>query len=452
MQQIDASYRLMVPSDQPISERLVLDYGGATRFGFYGIDDENSSTHILRQSDTTFYLRAELDGTHRFFGRMRLLYNDWNSGDSFDDDGDELEAPIADRYWYQFDLRGAALADRGEYLANNLNLRIGRQFTRWGTGLTLSNVLYAALVDVELDDFGIIGLVGLTPSTGTVDFDGSRPGFDNDTDRAYYGGSFEYRGWAQIRPYVSFLVQRDENDRDAFTFNIGNISFPTQFNYDSEYLAFGARGTLGPQITYRFELVHETGEGMSNSFDPSTGLAVAQTREDIDAWAGQFTLTWLKRDEADTRVEFEILAGSGDDDRVDSSDTFGGNMPGTDDNAFNSLGYANTGLALAPEVSNLLMFRLGASWSPPGHMLESDSLRLGVQGFIFSKLDEDAPINVHTDNNSFIGGEIDFVVDWQVTSDINASLRYGLFLPGDAMSDGEDDPRHFFYMGVSYAF
>ena len=59
MQQIDASYRLVIPSDQPISERLVLDFGGATRFGLYGIDDENSSTHFLRQTDTTFYLRAE---------------------------------------------------------------------------------------------------------------------------------------------------------------------------------------------------------------------------------------------------------------------------------------------------------------------------------------------------------------------------------------------------------
>ena len=69
---------------------------------------------------------------------------------------------------------------------------------------------------------------------------------------------------------MSFLVQRDENDRDEFTFSFGNISFPTRFDYDSEYLAVGARGSIGPQLVFSVEVIHETGEGLSNSFDQVT--------------------------------------------------------------------------------------------------------------------------------------------------------------------------------------
>ncbi len=52
----------------------------------------------------------------------------------------------------------------------------------------------------------------------------------------------------------------------------------------------------------------------------------------------------------------------------------------------------------------------------------------------------------------FVGGEIDFLIDWRITSDLNVDFRYGIFIPGEAMPDGEDDPRHFFYIGMTYGF
>ena len=113
LREYDLEYRLAIPLDAPISERLLLDYGGTYRFGFYSIDDALGHTRILRQNDLRLYLRAELDGAHRFFGRLRFVYDDWNSGDSFDGRGDEFENPIGDRYWYQFDLRGAVLSSAG---------------------------------------------------------------------------------------------------------------------------------------------------------------------------------------------------------------------------------------------------------------------------------------------------------------------------------------------------
>lgn len=441
MRQYDEVSRQKVSANQPISERLLIDYGGSVRFGFLSVDDEQGHARILRQSDALLYVLAELDGAHRFYGQLRFLYNDFNDGDSFTGDGDEFEDPIADRYWYQFDLRGLHQAQTGEWSDANVNVKVGRQFVQWGAGLALSDVLYAGVFDFELADFGFVGLVGLTPDDDTVDFNASRPEFDENTRRAYYGGMFEYRGLAEHRPYVSFLAQRDHNDNN-------DVFAPTtRFGYDSEYIGVGSQGAIGPVITYRAELMHESGSTYS---DPTRGTP--QTRDKVDAWAGVLTLIYALRDANDTRTEFELLGASGDGDRIDGSDTIGGNLTGTDDNAFNSLGYVNTGLALSPDLPNLLMLRFGASTSPAVSLLDNDWLRVGVNGFLFFKTDANAAMSIATDDNKFVGGEVDLLLDYRITSDVTASLRYGVFFPGAAIPETQDNIRQFFYAGVSYAF
>ncbi|TVQ55187.1 MAG: hypothetical protein EA377_03935 [Phycisphaerales bacterium] len=452
LREIDTQLRLSIPADQPIAERMQLDYGGSIRFGFFAIDDRSGSTRILRQTDGILFAQLDLDGAHRFFGRLRFRYNDFNSGDSFDGRGDRFITPIGDRYWYQFDLRGLHRAQTGERLDHNFTVRVGRQFVTWGSGLTLSNEMYAALVDVEAFNFGLIGLAGVTPRSSTVDFDATRPDFDRNTKRRFFGGMLEYRGNPGFRPYTYGLVQRDRNnDERTFVTPIG--SFPTEFEYDSEYYGLGVRGNLGPQMRYRAEVVHQRGRGLSNSFDPATGMAVEQTREPIRAWAGLLGLSWLARDVNDSRVDFEFVGGSGDRDRVRPGETFGGNQSGTTDRAFNSLGYVNTGLALAPDISNLLSLRLTFSTSPFQSARRDDWLRVGMSGFLFLKADREAPLNIRTTTDSrFVGSEIDLFMDWRVTSDVSLSVRYGVFLPGSAIPSDEDGARHFFYTGVTYAF
>jgi len=451
MRQIDQEFYASKSQGQSFGERLYIDYGVVARFGMYGIDDASGNTHILRQTDAILYLQADLDNAHRFFGRARFLYDDWNTGDDFDGDGDELDNPIFDRYWYEYDLRNAVLAQSGERLDYNVNLRAGRQFVQWGSGLVLSNTLYSAIVDVEFFNIGVTGIAGITAGSSVVDFDASRPDFDDRTEREFYGAMLEYRGLAEHKPYAFFLSQQDENDQ-AFTFAGGGGPIPTRFGYQSNYVGVGSRGSFGPNIFYRLEGVYEFGEGESNSFNPATGLAVTQTKEDIRAAAGIVGLTYVFRDAWDTRLDLEAIAGSGDDDRLDSADTFGGNRPGTDDHSFNALGYVNTGLALAPEPANLFSLRLGASTSPQFLGIRSSSMRVGMNGFLFFKIDDNAPISVSTTTDSFVGGELDFLFDWQITSDVTFNLRYGVFFPGDAIPTGQDDIRHFIYGGVTYAF
>lgn len=453
LRMIDEQYRRAAPRSQTISERLLIDAGGSIGFGYYSIDDEFSNSHGMRQTDGRLYLLAELDGAHRFYGRLRFQYNDWNTGQDFDGRGDVLESPIGDEYWYQFDYRSMVSAQTGEFTDYNFNAKVGRQYVHWASGVSLSLPLYAALVDVEAGDWGFVGLAGLTPSRTVIDFDASRPRFDVETDRAFFGGMVEYRGSENHRPFVYALAQRDMNDDDFETFvGGGGEQYPTKFEYNSYYIGVGSTGNFGTNLYYSIEAVFETGRGQSNTFDPASGAPVDQREENINAWAGVASLSYLLGDERETRFDLEVIAGTGDDDRLNSSDTFGGNQPGTDDNSFNAFGLLNTGLAVGFEPANLLSLRFGVSMAPAPEVEWLRGLRLSVDGFLFHKIDRDAPVSVNTDNSSYIGAEIDVGIDWRITSDVFGTLRYGIFFPGDAMPSGEDDNRQFLYAGVTYVF
>ena len=51
----------------------------------------------------------------------------------------------------------------------------------------------------------------------------------------------------------------------------------------------------------------------------------------------------------------------GDNDRLNTTNTFGGNKPNTPDNAFNGLGLLNTGLAFAPDGRRLFLANVNGS-------------------------------------------------------------------------------------------
>src|SRR5690606_16045631 len=114
---------------------------------------------------------------------------------------------------------------------------------------------------------------------------------------------------------------------------------------------------------------------------------------DIHAFAFDVRLDYLLGDENRSRLSGEVLLATGDDDRLTTTNTFGGNQTGTDDNAFNAFGYINTGLAFNPSVSNLLMLRLGASTYPIQEHELFRQFQVGVDAFVFGKLDKDAPID-----------------------------------------------------------
>ena len=422
-------------------EHARLLYGAYTTFSLLGTDDTPGNTRIRRQIDARLWMQVD-HGGHTFYGRLRLRYFDWNTGDSFNGIDDDLVDPVGDRYWYRFDWRRHERAENGTDPSFNFWVQVGRQYINWASGIVLSDDLIAVRAGVEFGNLTVDGFFATTPRD-TVDFDASRPMFNTDTDRRFYGVMAALQG-ASHRPYVFFLGQDDENN-PVFPGAFG----PVTFHYESIYIAFGSVGELSGSILYRLEIIHESGDSASDILAP-----FPQTIDDIDAWAGRFQLVYSSpayRHTSQLRFEFELLVGTGDDDRVTSNMTVGGNAPGTDDEAFNAFGFVNTGLVISPELANLISLRLSASLFPLHGTGVFDRLQVRIDLFFFTKLDDAAPISIFTfPGSGTIGGEIDFTIQWNVHSDVAVDLRYGIFFAGDAYPD--NDTRHFVYFGISYGF
>ena len=66
----DAQYRQDYFKETPISERILLEAGGTFRYAYNMIQNSRSQSQYLTTPDLRLFLRAELDGGLRFFGRL----------------------------------------------------------------------------------------------------------------------------------------------------------------------------------------------------------------------------------------------------------------------------------------------------------------------------------------------------------------------------------------------
>lgn len=424
------------------AEKAILDVGGFYSFTFLNLTDDTANSRRLLQYDATLYARAAWDRAHTAFLRTRFRYRDFSPGDSFDERGDRWLEPFLDRYWYELDVRDPSIDAPLDSVG--FNIRGGRQFVDWGAGLTLSDVLYAVRPAISIGPYITAeALIGITPSDESViDFDASRSGYNSDTERAFFGGMVRATTDDGKTFYAYYLAQDDRNGPDTPRLPLG---LDVDFTYNSQYLGFGSFGSVGTQMTYEAEFVLERGESRS---DP---LRNVQSTEAIEAFAARGQLTYLFADANQSRFQFETLFASGDADRLVSTDTVGGNLAGTTDKGFNSLGFANTGLAFSPSFSNLMVFRVGASTLPFANAPPFTQLQVGADLLFFGKLEEDGPIDEPTFNRTYLGFETDFYLNYRITSDFSLGVRYGVFFPGSAI-DGERDVRHFILVGVTLSF
>jgi hypothetical protein len=428
----------------PVEQRALIDYGGYLSLGYFSIDDRVGENHVLRQYELLGYGRVNLDGAHEIFARARIGWRDFHSGDSFDGRGDEPIDGDLDRGYYRFDLQRAIAASRGETIIYDLVIQAGRDLAYWANGLVLAQTIDGVIGSFTWEDLDIDFVGGVTP-TRTVDFDSSRPAFDHTTRRGFYGAMMSYQVGPH-RPYVYGLWQSDDN-KDDFA-RIAGVD--TSFHYDSWYIGFGSAGALSDRMLYGVEIVYEGGRGLASSVDRA-GNPIAQSEEDIAAFAADLRFDYLLPDPRHTRFTLELLLASGDEERLHGSNTFGGNQPGSDDHSFNAFGAINTGLAFAPAVSNLAMVRLGASTVPFTTGEPWKRIQAGADLLAYWKLRADAAIDEPTSGDHYLGFEPDLFLNWQVTNDVTLAVRYGVFFPGSAIA-GDGSPRQFFFFGVTYAF
>jgi hypothetical protein len=447
LEQLQLDARLRVNPDVPPEQRAVIDYGGYVTFNYLSLDDTVEENHVLRQYDLVLYSRILLDNANEIFLRGSTGWRDFNDGDSFDGRGDERIDCDLDRGYYSFSLASARAAYGGEPMDTDIAVKAGRDLAYWANGLVLAQVIDGVVLDVAHPKFNVQLLGGVT-RVRTVDFDPSRPAFDHNTRRGFFGGMLS-APVQQHNPFIYGLIQRDWNDKDEYVLS----GIPTEFEYNSYYIGVGSTGNLSDRLRYGVEFAYEFGDSLSNSFEVVGGslVPVPQSEDDIHAWGLDARLDYVIPDEHQTRLGLELIVASGDSDRSSSNSTFGGNEPGTRDDAFNAFGLVNTGLAFGPAVSNLTALRVGASTMPFTSPQRLRRFQIGVDFFVFGKLDPDAPIDEPTLDEWFLGVEGDVYVNWQITSDVVAAIRYGAFFPSSSAFPS-DEVRQFIYGGLTFAF
>lgn len=454
LQQLELDTRERANEAVPVGQRLYVDYGLYLQLQYLSTQDLTGDHHVLRQGDLIPYARFNIDGAQEVFIRGRIGYRDFNKGDSFTGRGDEPNDGDLDRGYYKIDFaryngaygKNVFGAKTGQ---SNLTFEGGRDFAYWGNGLVLAQTIDGAFLDLQRGAFDLQLLGGVTP-VRTVDFDTSRPEFDYNTRRGFYGAMMSLKA-GDHRPYVYGLIQRDYNKEDELSLGI----IDTKYDYNSWYLGVGSSGALTDNLKYGVEFAYEGGDTLSNSFTV-TGLQglfpIDQTRDAIQAFAFDGRLDYLVNDRHDTRLSFEVTGASGDSDRGSSSNTFNGNAPGTKDHSFNSFGLLNTGLAFAPQVSNVLVVRVGGATFPFSDVPALRRLQIGTDLLILNKFNQDAPIDEPTNRGErYLGVEPDVYLNWEVTSDITLALRYGIFFPDDRAFQNHD-PRQFVFVGMTFSF
>jgi len=435
----------LITSEVPPGQRALIDYGGYLTFSYLSFDDSNKANHAFRGYDLVGYGRVNFDNAHDIYVRGRLTYRDFNPGDSFEGEADHLEGHIEEAY-YRFDLAAHNAAyHRSSTGDGNISFQLGRQFQTWGNGLVLSQFVDGGRVTARRGALSLQAIAAVTAHDLTVDFDASRPSFEDDTSRGFYGALAEVQLGAH-RPFAYAMVQRDHNSNGPV--EIGPLS--TRYQYNSYYIGIGIDGSISDRLSYGAELVYEGGDTLSSSFNAQTLQPIDQQQDPIRAYAALVRLDYLSTDRQRSRIGVGLMLASGDSDRGDSGNTVDGNRPGTTDHGFNALGFVDDGLAFSPSLSNLLVVRGTVSTYPLTSVTSLAQLQVGVNLFAFAKLRRSGAIDEPSDNQRYLGWEPDLFLNWQVADDVTFVLRYGIFFPGDALPS--DDHRQFFYAGLTYAF
>jgi hypothetical protein len=418
------------------SWRGVFDWGGW--FSSYGFlyDDGVESSRTLRRNDLRLWSRARLEGgAHEFYLRIRASYLDYNSGDSYDGNDDDLDGPNLERGLYRFDLAKAIQATGGMAPETNLIFSAGRDLVYWGTGLAMASNLDHVSLQTNVGGLELIGLAGKSVGS-TPDIDLSRTA--TRSHRNFFGGKLAYVDSERHEPFLYALWQRDDNTEARYT--------PFQrFDYDSFYFGVGSTGELAPRWHYETEWVIERGH--------SYGDGQYRRRNDIRAWAFVNQLEYLFPGPRKARASAEYLFGSGDSGRLQSpTDSVGGNTGDFTDRSYVGFGFRDTGLSFAPLYSNLHMWRVGASLYPWPEDRRLRRLQLGTDWYLFHKHHRSGAVSDPTADlgSGFLGWEMDYYANWQVTSDLAWTARFGTFFPGDAFSD--QTTRTFLLVGMTWSF
>ena len=419
----------------PLESLLDLQWGGWLDYYMFHFGDGVQKSRFVNRPGLALWGRARIDdGAHEVFARMKLRYTHFREGDQLDRQEDWV-GPELDQGWYQIDV-GRAFRLNKPSDPVQLNVRIGRQPVQFGTGYALDLPLDAVLLDGKLWDFRVTGLFGKS-LLNYPNIDRSEPVYIH-MDRLFYGVQVAYERFQKHVPFVYALWNNDRTDERP-------SMWAQNYSYDSFYLGFGSRGEVAHNLNYWAEMVFESG----HDYGDKSFLA----RDYIRAMGWDVGLEKLFDLPMRPRLVGEYMFASGDGDRLYSpTNAAGGNRSGTSDTSFVGFGFRNTCIAAAPTLSNMHVWRAGASLSPLEKFELFRDLEIGTDWFLYHKNRSRAAISDPTADmfEGHVGWEMDYLVNWRLASDLSWTLRWGSFFPGSAFSD--QGTRCFLFTGLTWSF
>lgn len=410
-------------------------WGGWLEYYAFHFDDGVQSQRVLQRPGSAVWTRLRLDGgAHEVFARMRLRFEYFNPGDEYSRQQDWI-GPSFDRVWYGVDVgRALRLTEPDDPL--QMQVRVGRQDVLFGTGYALDLPLDAVMWTIKAYDWSVTGLAGRTlPSLPNID---RSDAVDSHSHRRMYGVQVNYDAIEKHRPFAYALWNDDATDERP-------KDWLQNYAYDTQYFGIGSRGELARNLGYWTEVVYESGL--------SYGDGDFRSRDRVDAWGFDVGLEYLWDVVQRPRASFEYMFASGDADRVfNATGAQGGNARDRDDTGFVAFGYRDTGLAAAPALSNVHIWRGGAAAAPLASVEYFRDFELGTNWFLYHKHQARGAISDGTADEfeGFLGWEMDYFLNWRLSSDLSWTLRWGAFFPGDAFSD--QSMRSFLVTGLTWSF
>ncbi len=419
----------------PLNSILDWQWGGWLEYYIFDFDDGAQEQRTIQRPAGVTWTRLTLDnGAHEIFARMRLRYTYFDPGDEIDRQED-WDGPRFEQVWYRINI-GRAFRLTAPSDPFQASAKIGRQPVVFGTGYALDLPMDAVTWELKADKLRMTGLAARTiPSLPNID---PSPAVDTHSDRRFLGVQLNYDGFQRHQPFVYAFWNDDATDERPQDYTQG-------YGYDTFYFGAGSRGEIAPNLAYWGEAVLETGQGYNDGD--------FLRRNDVEAFAANAGVEkrWLVR--LRPRVAAEYMFASGDNDRlVNATGALGGNRRDHEDNAFVGFGFRDTGLATGFALSNLHIIKSGASFTP---FEEIDALRdmeLGTNWFLYYKNQSRGALSDATADNfsGYVGWEMDYFINWRLSSDLAWTFRWGSFFPGSAYSDR--DYRHFVFTGITWSF
>jgi hypothetical protein len=423
--------------DLPVAQKFRLDWGGWFNSYFFLFDDGVESSRTLRQNELRLWTHVTADrGIHEGYARMRLTYNDWNHGDSFTPNEDDLDGPNLERGWYQFDV-GRAIRGYSAYDAPfELKLKLGRDLVRTGTGYAIDLPLDHVMLQGAYLDLETTLIAGKTPAS-TENIDRSRPVADH-SDRNFWIIEERYKKWDRHEPFFYIAWQDDNTSEDP-------PNYLQNYRYSSRYIGLGSTGEWVDNLRYSTEWVIERGRSFGNR---------RFLRHDvIKAWGFDHRLDYYFQHKTKPVLSFEYMFASGDANRIGSpTNAAGGNRNDHVDRSFVGFGFRDTGIAFSPRVSNIHVWRLGGRFRPFPKAKAFKELELGSDWYLYAKNRSKAAVSdaLADRQSGYLGWEMDYFANYRIFSDLSWTVRFGAFFPGKAFSDRTT--RTFLLTGVTWSF